>query len=63
LPRDIVDKLNAAVNRAMEQPEVRKHLENEMVQTKAMTPEQITAFMQSETDKWAPIARRIAEQK
>jgi tripartite-type tricarboxylate transporter receptor subunit TctC len=63
LPRDIVDKLNAAVNKAMEQPEVRKHLENEMVQTKAMTPEQITAYMQSETDKWAPVARRIAAQK
>ena len=62
LPRDIVDKLNAAVNKAMALPEVQKHLETEMVQTKAMTPEQITAFMQREVDQWAPTARRIAEQ-
>ena len=32
-------KLNAAVNKAMDLPEVQKHLETEMVQTKAMTPE------------------------
>jgi tripartite-type tricarboxylate transporter receptor subunit TctC len=41
---------------------VRKHLESEMVQTQAMTPEQTTAFMQSEVDKWAPTARRVAAQ-
>ena len=39
LPRDIVAKLNAAVNKAMELPEVQKHLKTEMVQTEAMTPE------------------------
>jgi tripartite-type tricarboxylate transporter receptor subunit TctC len=63
LPRDIVQKLNAAVNKAMELPEVKKHLETEMVQTRAMTPEQMTAFMQREIDQWAPTARRVAEQK
>jgi tripartite-type tricarboxylate transporter receptor subunit TctC len=62
LPRDIVNKLNAAVNKAMELPEVQKHLKTEMVQTQAMTPEQTTAFMQHEIDQWAPTARRIAAQ-
>ena len=63
LPRDIVDKLNAAVNKAMDLPEVQKHLETEMVQTKAMTPEQMTAFMQREVNQWAPTgaAHRRAE--
>ena len=61
LPRDIVDKLNAAVNKAMELPEVRKHLETGMVQTMAMTPPEATRFMQSEVDKWVPVARRIAD--
>lgn len=60
LPRDIVDRLNAAVNKAMDVPEVRKHLENEMVQTKAMTPAEATEFMQTEVNKWAPVARRVA---
>jgi tripartite-type tricarboxylate transporter receptor subunit TctC len=63
LSRDIVDKLNAAVNKAMELPEVRKHLETGMVQTKAMTPAEATRFMQSEVDKWAPVARHIADVK
>jgi tripartite-type tricarboxylate transporter receptor subunit TctC len=63
LPRDIVDKLNAATNRAIDLPEVQKHLTTGMIQTKRMTPAEMTAFMQAEIDKWAPIARRIAEQK
>ena len=63
LPRDIVTKLNTAVNKAMGLAEVQKHLETEMVQTKAMTPEEMTAFMQREVGLWAPTARRIAEQK
>jgi tripartite-type tricarboxylate transporter receptor subunit TctC len=62
LPRDIVDKLNAAVNKAITIPEVHQHLKNEMVETQAMTPEQITAFMQSELNKWSPLGRRISEQ-
>jgi tripartite-type tricarboxylate transporter receptor subunit TctC len=60
LPRDIVNTLNAAVNKAMGLPEVRKHLENEMVQTRAMTPTEATEFMKSEVNKWAPVARRVA---
>ena len=63
LPRDIVTKLNTAVNKAMGLAEVQKHLETEMVQTKAMTPEEMTAFMQRKVGLWAPTARRIAEQK
>jgi len=63
LPRDIVAKLNAAVNKAMALPEVQKHLATEMVQTEAMTPEQMTAFMQREVNQWAPTARRISETK
>ena len=63
LQLDIVIKLNAAVNKAMALPEVRKHLETEMVQTKAMTPEEITAYMQAQVALWAPIARRVAAAK
>jgi len=63
LPRDIVNKLNAAVNKAMTVPEVRKHLETEMVQTKAMTPDEFTAYMQRQVALWAPTARRITEAK
>ncbi|MBI2962005.1 MAG: hypothetical protein HYY28_17000, partial [Betaproteobacteria bacterium] len=61
LPRDIVTRVNAAVNKAIDASEVRRHLANDMVQTKAMTPAEATEFMQNEVNKWAPVARRIAE--
>ena len=60
LPRDIVNRLNAAVNKAMDAPELRRHLVSEMVQTKAMTPDEFTEFMRTEVKKWAPVARRVA---
>jgi tripartite-type tricarboxylate transporter receptor subunit TctC len=63
LPRDVVDRLNAAVNKAMSEPDVNKNLEKGFVQTKAMTPDEFTRFMQNEVNKWAPVARRIADQK
>ena len=63
LPQDVVDRLNAAVNKAMETADVRQHLATGMVQTKAMTPAETTQFMQTEVTKWVPVAQRIAEQK
>ena len=64
LPRDIV----AQAQRRGEQgdgacPRCRSISKTEMVQTQAMTPEQMTAFMQREVNQWAPTARRIAETK
>ncbi|MEW6453159.1 MAG: tripartite tricarboxylate transporter substrate binding protein [Pseudomonadota bacterium] len=63
LPRDIVEKLNREVNSAMSDPEVKKHLDQEMVQTRAMSPEEMTAFMQSEVDKWVPAVRKTIDVK
>jgi len=63
LPRDIVEKLNTAVNKAIDRPEVQKHLATEMVQTQAMTPEQVTAFLKHQVNQWATTARRISETK
>ena len=63
LPRDSVNKLNVAVNKAMQLPEVQKHLTAGMVQTKPMTADEATAFMQREVNLWAPVARRISDVK
>ncbi len=59
IPRDIVERLNREVNKAMELPQVREHLAKEMVQTRAMTPDEITAFMKSEVDKWVPAVKAM----
>ena len=60
LSRTVIEGFKAY---AMALPEVQKHLTVEMVQTEAMSPEQITAFMQREVNAWAPTARRISETK
>jgi tripartite-type tricarboxylate transporter receptor subunit TctC len=58
LPPDIVDKLNREINRSLDLPQVRKQLEQEEVRTQAMTPAEVTAFLQSEIAKWVPVAAR-----
>jgi tripartite-type tricarboxylate transporter receptor subunit TctC len=54
LPRDIVERLNREVNKAMDVPTVREHLARETVQSRPMTPAEITAFVKDEVDKWVP---------
>ena len=38
---------------------MRKRLERDAVETRTMTPEQFTAFVAAEIDKWAPVAKRV----
>lgn len=59
LPADIVSRLNAEVNKAMDDPKVRKHLEQETIQTKAMSASEFSAFMRGEVEKWVPIIRAM----
>jgi tripartite-type tricarboxylate transporter receptor subunit TctC len=59
LPKDIVDRLNREVNKAMDVPKVREHLAQETVETRPMSPEEMTRFMKSEVDKWVPAVRAM----
>jgi tripartite-type tricarboxylate transporter receptor subunit TctC len=59
IPKDIVDRLNREVNKAMEVPKVRDALAREAVQTKPMSPEEVTQFMKSEVEKWAPAVKAM----
>ncbi len=61
LPNDITLRLNAAVARMLELPEVKKRLDRDAIETRAMSPEQFTTFVASEIDKWAPIAKRLMQ--
>ena len=58
LPQDIVAKLNAEMNKALEKPQVRKHLEQDAFEIRAMTPAEVTALMKAEIDKWVPAMRQ-----
>jgi tripartite-type tricarboxylate transporter receptor subunit TctC len=60
MPREIVNRLNLAINSAINLPEIKKHLEREMVLTKSMTVEEVGDFVKEESNKWMPTARRVA---
>jgi tripartite-type tricarboxylate transporter receptor subunit TctC len=59
LPADVVTRLNAEVNRAIDHPKVRKQLEQETIQTRPMTADAFSAFMRAEVEKWVPIIRAM----
>jgi tripartite-type tricarboxylate transporter receptor subunit TctC len=59
VPGEIVQRLNRAVVKVLELPDIRNRLERDAIETQAMTPEEFTRFMASEIDKWAPLARRV----
>lgn len=58
MPSDIVTRLNREVVKAMDRPQIRQLAAQDAVETRAMTPDQVTQYFQSEIDKWQPIIAR-----
>jgi tripartite-type tricarboxylate transporter receptor subunit TctC len=58
LPRPIVDRVNAALNEAMRDPDVASNLAKHGLEPAPSTPEELTATIRAETDKWRPIIAR-----
>ena len=56
-PREIVAKLNADINKAMQVPEVRTRLENVGTQLREMSVAEFDAFMKVEVAKYAKIIK------
>lgn len=59
LPADVTQRLNAAVAEMLQLPEVRKRLEHDAIETRAMSPQEFTSFVASEIAKWTPVAQRV----
>jgi tripartite-type tricarboxylate transporter receptor subunit TctC len=57
MPADIVERLNAEVNRAFELPEVRERLKPEGIVPQRLTAREFSAFVTEEVRRWAPIVR------
>lgn len=57
LPRDIADKLSAAVQQALQQAEVKNRLAFFGLSPMPMGPEALRGFIQSEIPKWARLAK------
>jgi tripartite-type tricarboxylate transporter receptor subunit TctC len=58
LPGDITERVNRAIAASFDQPNIRKQLAQDAVETKVMNPAELTRFMQAEIDKWGPVAER-----
>jgi tripartite-type tricarboxylate transporter receptor subunit TctC len=57
VPKAVIARLNAAVNESLKAPAVRTTLEKLSVDIKVGSPEQFAAFLASEKDKWAIVAK------
>src|SRR5690606_15910876 len=61
LPAEITEKLNKAVIQVVALPAVRERLTRDAIETRPMSADEFTRFMRSEIEKWAPLARRVAQ--
>jgi tripartite-type tricarboxylate transporter receptor subunit TctC len=63
LARDIVAQLNRETLKIMQLPEVEKRLALDGIETRIMSPDEFTAFVEAETARWAPLAKSLAVRK
>jgi tripartite-type tricarboxylate transporter receptor subunit TctC len=59
LPPEIVTRINHEIVNAMDRPPMRKLIAQDAIETKAMSPVEVTQYFQGEIDKWQPIIARI----
>ena len=57
MPTDIVERLNAEVNRALEQNDVRERLKPEGIVPSRMSAPEFNAFVAEELRRWGPIVK------
>jgi tripartite-type tricarboxylate transporter receptor subunit TctC len=58
VPRPVLDKLNAAVNRAILHPETKQRLTELGSEGGGGTPEEFAALIRRDSAKWAEVVRR-----
>jgi len=59
VPKDVVESINREVVKAMERPQVKRQIEQDAIETRAMTPAEVAAFSQGEIDRWTPLIRQM----
>jgi tripartite-type tricarboxylate transporter receptor subunit TctC len=57
LPRDIVTRLNAELNRIVRLPEVSARLADQLFDVRTSTPEEFAALIKSDVAKWTKVVR------
>jgi tripartite-type tricarboxylate transporter receptor subunit TctC len=56
-PRDIVDKLNAAIGKVLAEPAARKLMSSAGVDVATSTPEEFGALLKTEYDRWGKVVK------
>ena len=56
-PKEVIDKLNAAVLKALAKPDVQKKMLELGAEPQHTTPAQFGAFIKKEVDTWAPVVK------
>lgn len=56
-PKDVLERLNRLLVQMLEQPAVRERLQREGVEPRSGSPEQLSATIRSETERWAKIIK------
>lgn len=62
-PKDIIDKLNKATNKALKSPEVADTLKKQGMDILGGSAEDFGRYIQTETEKWAGVAKAAGLQK
>mgnify|MGYP003352986039 FL=1 len=57
-PRELVLRLNQAMNRALQDAELNKRFVSEGAQIIPTTPEEFAQFIRAEAAKWGPVAKK-----
>jgi tripartite-type tricarboxylate transporter receptor subunit TctC len=60
-PKPIVDKISVDLAKVVSDPDFKRLLANVGSYSRAMTPEQVLTFVQSEQDTWLPVLKKISE--
>ena len=56
-PKPVIDTLNREVVRIMQLPDIKQRIDTMGFDTKSSTPDELSALMKSETDKWSKVVR------
>jgi len=57
MPADVVQKINAAMTKALSTPESRKLIASAGVEVATSTPAEFAALLQSEFDRWGKVVK------
>jgi len=63
LDPDVVASINHEVVKAMDRPQVKRQIVQDAIESSAMSPVELTRFMQSEIDRWTPMIKQMLNAK